>query len=315
MEPSVNYTANKTTVRFTIEPVGGCTDTTDEVAYQEYLRSLMQRLKTSVPNLDLTWFDHFANRFFVLAEKTRDNISHRTLTCFLAFDLAFAGKPQITPKAYLFPKSRAYQEGLTTGKVVIDAIRSLPFEKDKFPSLEIIANYFRDPRSPQGLADVEMLGMDCGADPTKRTLKIYSHSFHNSFEKVVRIYTLDGRVPNEGGVKQLAKLWQIVFEDYLMDADSDWDSDDIMNDDDDDDDWKHIELPHYAHPRSCMVFSFEIQPGSSKIDIKVYLPLWWYSSGSDSRVSEKLGKYFKNLGPGFEEVAGEKYVQRLKNVL
>jgi DMATS type aromatic prenyltransferase len=298
MEPSINYTANKATVRFTVEPYGGFTGKGGQTQHHKSIQFQLQRLENSTPSLDLTWYKHFSHEFFVEPHEGAET-GHRTPTCFIAFDLSLAIEPQIMPKIYLFPKSKAIEENNSTGQVVFNAIRSLKSGNHNFPALDMINEYFNSPKAPQDLNNVEMLGLDCAVAELQPRLKIYSNSFHNSFEKVVRIFTMDGRVFNSDGVAHLAELWQVLFADYLPEP--------VMGTDT----WTKIELPHFEHPRSCIVYGFEIKPESTEVETKVYFPMWWYQGGNVSTVSAKLGQYFKSLGPGFESVAGEAYAERL----
>ena len=278
-EPSLNVQGTAKVVQFMIEPMSCHAGDSRDPFNQRMPFELMSRLRMAVPDLDGSWFEHFAKEFFMPPEAARDpklRIPHgQTLpTCFVAFDLV---NSKIGVKAYFFPTRRSMETGRPTGELVYQAAKTL--DNDDLllsPGLNAL-NRFLEKGGSMCQSDVEVLAIDC-VKPSQARIQIYAHSFYNSFDKVRDVYTLGGGLKGETtkkAVEALKQLWTLLFG--------------ISE--------ENTVLPHIDHPRSCIVYGFEIIPGSRVPEIKVYLPLWHYME-TDAKVAAALSGYFGKRGWG-----------------
>jgi DMATS type aromatic prenyltransferase len=277
-QPSWNLQNGKSTVRFTIEPTGAQAGTREDCFNQVAAFDLMKKLKTTMPNLEDSWFYHCAKELYV--PKDLINImllvkgppkGPRPPTCFLAFDLL---KNDIETKAYFFPHIRAFQLGITQGELIINTVKGLNGNGiDMNPGLAVLENYLAS-GGPVSLKNCEMLAIDC-VEPSRARAKIYVNSYNNSFNKIKDIYTMGGRITDKAILKSLGplkELWRLLFN---MPETG----------------FEDIELPNIMHHRACFVFGFEFKSGSPTPVTKIYFPLWHFCQ-NDAQISTALSGFF-----------------------
>lgn len=123
-----------------------------------------------------------------------------------------------------------------------------------------------------------MLAIDL-IDPLESRLKIYFRSRETSFNSVLKIMTLRGRILNpklDEGIRDLKMLWNTVFEV---------------------DDPPDQPLNEVGHRTAGILYNVEFNLGNSNPVAKIYLPVRHYSH-SDEAIILGLNKYFEFHGKG-----------------
>ncbi|RDW59971.1 aromatic prenyltransferase [Coleophoma cylindrospora] len=276
-QPSWNLQNSKSTVRFTTEPIGATAGTREDAFNQVAAFELMRKLKLAFPKMEDSWFYHCAKQLYVTKDVVDMILAVKGVpkakppTCFLAFDLV---GQEVETKAYFFPHMRAYLMGVTQGELVINTVKGLNGSSIDFnPSLAIFEEYLAS-GGPVNLKNVEMLAIDC-IDPTKARVKIYVHSFNNSYNKIKNIYTMGGLLKDKAttdSLEPLKDLWRLLFD---MPETG----------------FEDTEVPNIMHPRSCFVFGFEFKSGEPLPVTKIYFPTWHYAR-TDEQISNALSGFF-----------------------
>ncbi|KAI9705784.1 MAG: hypothetical protein M1820_005032 [Bogoriella megaspora] len=274
-EPSLNITATKSVVRFQIEPISCLAGDPQDPFNQIMSLELMDRLQKATPELDLSWFDHFAKEFYIsgnAAADARIRAPHgQTLpTSFLAFELV-DGKVGV--RAHFFPSRKAIQTETCPGRLVSQAIKKLDKKEGSLtPSLSLVDELLNGGSAIKS-SDVEMVAVDC-ANPSQARIEIFVRSFDTSFNGVRKIYTLGGRLSDENtqnALSSLKDLWTELFD--ITDNDR--------------------KLP-VKTPRSCLVYGFELKAGSPVPAVKVYFPIWQYIG--DRKAARALSRFCRQHG-------------------
>lgn len=276
-------------VRITIEPIGPEAASEMDEWNQEFPPKMLEKLKVKIPTLDLDLFTHFSKALFITPEDKWPKFPQREVpeaspSCFLAFDIDRSkGVPGIGPKAYLFPQLKSLQTGISPGSIIEEAITQLHDDDtfDVLPPLEMIMEYLQEPGSTLTLNDVEMIGFDLLKKDTRPRMKIYARSWRNTFEAVEDVYTLGGLLPENGEqLDALEEFWKLLFNDEHESAD-----------------WKAMPLDPIdaKDEKSAFVYSFEITPGELVPEMKVYFPMWCFST-SDEDLRRRLDLFFKVKG-------------------
>lgn len=277
-QPSWNIQGKKSTVRFTVEPIGYEAGLRGDVFNQKAALELMRKLKPTMPNMVDDWFWHCAKHLYVPNDLINIMLmvkgppkGPKPPTCFVAFDL---NDGEIETKAYFFPHIKAYSMGITQGKLIIDTVRGMNSDIcDMNPGLDAFEEYLNS-GGPVSHKNAEMLAIDC-IDTTKARAKIYLNSYNNSFNQIKDIYTMGGRIKDQAiidSLKPLKELWRIIFNMPEKD-------------------FEDIKLPNIQHPRSCFVTGFEFKSGSALPVTKIYFPMWHYAA-NDTQMSKALSEFF-----------------------
>ena len=313
-QPSWNFQNDKSTIRFTIEPIGSLAGTRTDPFNQLAAFELVKTLTREFPDMEESWFYHCAREYvFPQYEKiavvmnnsntncidfSRTNLATYRLyvpkdlvnimlavkgppkgpkppTCFLAFDL---DDGKIEPKAYFFPHIRAWNMGITQGALVINTVRGLNGPTINMNAgLDNLETYLTS-GGPVTHRNVEMLAIDC-IDPLKARAKIYVNSYNNTFNKIKDIYTMGGRLQDPAildSLAPLAELWRLMYDMP-------------------DEGWEDIELPNVMHHRSCFVFGFEFKTGDVWPTTKIYFPMWHYAK-NDRQITDALSAFYAKQG-------------------
>ncbi|QDS74516.1 aromatic prenyltransferase (DMATS family) [Venturia effusa] len=275
-------------LRITIEPIGPQATSEKDKWNQETLHQILEKLKENIRNLDLELFNHFSKALFITPQdewrKYEKPIPEVTPSCFLAFDIDRSkGISGIGSKAYLFPQLKSLQTGISPGSIIEEAITQL-HDDDKFdviPPVEMVMEYLQEPGSTLTLNDVEMINFDLVALDQNPRIKIYAHSWRNTFDAAEDVYTLGGLLPeNKEQLDALEEFWKV-----------------LSNDAHEPEDWKSMPFKPLDEKdeRSRFIYSFEIMPGELVPEMKVYFPMWCFSK-SDEDVRRRLDMFFELKG-------------------
>ncbi|RDI85501.1 hypothetical protein Vi05172_g4323 [Venturia inaequalis] len=283
-------------VRITIEPISPEVSSEKDKWNQEIPLKMLEKLKEKIPTLDLDLFTHFSKALFISPKDSWPKFPQRDTpevspSCFLAFDIDRAkGVSGIGPKAYLFPKLKSLQTGISPGSIIEEAMTQLHDDDafDVLSPLEMVMEYLQEPGSTLTLNDVEMIGFDLVSKERKPRVKIYARSWRNTFEAAEDVYMLGGLLPENGEqLDSLGEFWKLLFNDEHESAE-----------------WKSMPLTPLdaKDERSAFVYFFEITPGELVPEMKVYFPMWCFST-SDEDLRRRLDLFFKLKG--WEGLVGE----------
>ncbi|KAL8898243.1 MAG: hypothetical protein Q9207_006807 [Kuettlingeria erythrocarpa] len=290
-------------IRYSIEPIGLSAGGYADPFNLQATRHLMGQLQYTAPDLDLRWYNHFAERLLPdyrdLGSQTetmlRQSSTESPSTSFLAFDLR--RKEPMTVKAYFLPSRRAMPSGLSNFDLIIRAIRDLPeFRAGAFQALGLLTEFTE--AEPHGSKlECDMLGIDCVSSQSAR-LKIYMRSRRTSFDSVRSIMTLGDRIQRPGdepAFRDLFELWQALFFPAAhepMAASS-------------------TELRHCNHRTAGILYYFDFSQTNVMPVPKVYLPVRHYGE-SDYVIARAVCAHMKRNGQQHE---ARQYLSALKEIL
>jgi DMATS type aromatic prenyltransferase len=257
------------TIRYSIEPIGLHAGTSLDPHNLAVGPAFQDQLVRSLPKMRLELFRHFMSFFNSHINHEAGPKGDHQSSIFYAFDLAAT---EITAKVYFFPRMRAEACGQSNLAVMLQAINSIPDVSND--DLEACA-IFRDFTSDEVNKDLEyeMLAIDL-VNPTKSRLKIYFRSRDTTFNSVINIMTLGGRIRNSRlylGLVDLHRLWKALFG-----ACGPLDQ----------------PLGDNAHRTAGVLYNVEFRLRDSVPVAKIYIPVRHYSS-SDAAVIKGLNDYFQ----------------------
>ncbi|CRG87518.1 hypothetical protein PISL3812_04536 [Talaromyces islandicus] len=264
-------------IRYSVEPIGLHAGTSVDPGNLTAGPAFQAQLARSLPTMRLEWFHHF-NDFFGIPkvkegefyEDTRDHNSN----IFYAFDCS---ETEIIPKVYFFPKFRAKACRLSNLDVLFQAMRTAPHVTEGNFKAGDIFHVFCSSVSNKRL-EYEMLAIDL-IDPLRSRLKIYFRSRETTFNSVINIMTLGGRIRSPKlyeGLVDLHGLWNALFGvSAALDQ----------------------PLREVEHRTSGMLYNVEFRLGDALPVPKIYLPVRHYST-SDEAVIRGLNDYFQGRQKG-----------------
>ncbi|OCK77494.1 aromatic prenyltransferase [Lepidopterella palustris CBS 459.81] len=268
-------------IRYCIEAIGSqAGKSEDPVNYFETEKLLLQ-LAPVLPGLDLTWFEHFTKAFDMHREtNTNGKPEGPRTSMFIAFEHL---DDRVVVKTYFLP-SEDGRGSPPTFATFANAARTL---SSNTKALEEVLKYVSsDPHGSTLIPD--MLAIDC-IEPSKSRLKLYVGSTHTSFESIISVMTLGGKIKNvENGIDQLRELFGLVLG---LKKDFSWSDDTLVQDPFD---------ANLAHPFDLyrnMTYYFDIAPGSALPDVKFYIPVIRYAK-SDNDVAAGLARFLRLHGRG-----------------
>ncbi|KAI1433149.1 tryptophan dimethylallyltransferase-domain-containing protein [Xylaria sp. CBS 124048] len=259
------------TIRYSIEPIGPHAgtylDPNNSLAGSVFQNNLNQVL----PQMNLEWFYYFRDFFDDRRgiEFDEDKKGHKS-SIFYAFDLA--DNSEITAKVYFFPKYRARARGQSNLQVIEQGILDAPGSTpESLQALSTFSEFCNEPSNKN--LEHEMLAIDL-IDTSESRFKIYFRCRETSFDSVVNVMTLGGRVkhPKIGeGLEKLHELWKALFGASLPPSQP---------------------LKENSHRTAGILYNVEFRLGDSFPVAKVYLPVRHYSI-SDNAVIGALDNYFQ----------------------
>ncbi|KAI1279387.1 tryptophan dimethylallyltransferase-domain-containing protein [Xylaria sp. FL0933] len=265
---------SRPTIRYSIEPIGQKAGTSLDPLNLLIGPVLEGQLIQAVPDLSLEWLYHFQG-FFNCPGATRQemvDLQDHSTSIFYAFDLTDTGT---TAKVYLFPRIRAMARNESNLEALVQSIKTAPYvTEDNLNALAIFTDFSGDTANV-GL-EYEMLAIDM-IDPEHSRLKIYFRCRETSFDSVVNIMTLGGRIshPNfQQGVNDLRDLWSALFTACAGHP-----------------------LKEVHHRTAGMLYNIEFKLGDLFPVAKIYIPVRHYSS-SDDTVIWGLERYFQSRKRG-----------------
>ncbi|KAI9640749.1 hypothetical protein NHQ30_011058 [Ciborinia camelliae] len=264
------------TIRYSVEPVGMNAGTSLDPFNNIAGALFHQKLLRSIEGCQDDWFKYFDKEFnqpqgskslseFCL-QQDKGHSSH----IFYAFDLTLS---KISSKAYFFPARKARVDGCTNIEAIFSAIESAPHcTSQNTKALQVYREFASEP-GREGL-EHDMLAIDL-TEPESSRLKIYIRSRETSFQSVVDILTLGGRLQNtkvDQGVKDLNHLWNCLFDVNNAPEES---------------------LRVVNHRTAGILYNVEFKLGAGLPTTKIYIPVRHYSR-SDEQIIQGLSAYLSH---------------------
>ncbi|KAF2815492.1 aromatic prenyltransferase [Mytilinidion resinicola] len=275
IELSWNWAPSRSgpSVRYSVDPIeissGSILDPFNTQASIE----LLQKTMPYAAAFNLQWYEHFTKALTVSGKglRSQDVNSSKIPRSqqFLAFELL---DDEIMTKVYFLPQWKAKRTRATTLEVVENAVHALgTSDPSMSAAMDVITDYicsFPLEERPE----VEIVAIDC-IDPSKSRIKIYLRSRRTTFDSVIDMMTLGGRLPAMTGKGQasLEELWCSVLS--LDNADMD--------------------LPETTHRTAGILYYLELRADSPLPKSKVYIPAKHYGK-DDLSVARGLSKFLGN---------------------
>lgn len=258
------------TIRYAIEPIGMSAGTSLDPHNLAVGPAFQDQLERSLPEMGLELFRYFISFFNGHMNPETgakgDEGDHQS-SIFYAFDLA----AEITAKVYFFPKMRATALGQSNLEVIMQAIHTIPgVSNEDLEACAVFRDFASDPVN-KGL-QYEMLAIDL-ISLKKSRFKIYVRCRDTSFNSVINIMTMGGRIRNSklySGLVDIHQLWKGLFGARPLDQ----------------------PLDHNSHRTAGMIYNVEFRLGDTVPVTKIYLPVRHYST-SDAAVIQGLNDYFQ----------------------
>lgn len=264
-------TDSRPLIRYSMEPVGLHAGKSLDPHNSSAGPAFQAHLSQFLPNMGLEWFHHFKNFFEYDRDRVefQDDAQDHQTSLFYAFDLV-EGEP--TAKVYFFPKYRAISCRKSNLEVITEAIAGAPYCTEETLRAATVFYEFAEITTNKDI-EYEMLATDLLAPPASR-LKIYFRCRNTSFDSVMLIMTLGGRIQNPElarGFEQLRALWNGLFG-FCQST-----SQPLKNND---------------HRTAGILYNVEFRLGDLYPVAKVYLPVRHYAR-SDASVVDAMDRHFR----------------------
>ena len=265
-------------IRYSIEAIGPDAGTVVDPFNRAQTMVLINQLREALPETNWQWFHHFADTFHEDEDMDYRDVSHgrgcsNQSSIFLAFELDGL---KVAVKAYFIPIKSA-QTGEAPLATVTQAIERLEYPGDSITAHKDLHDFML--HNPSGTSlQIVGLSVDC-VDPCKSRLKYYVRSPYTSFSSVCTVLTLDDKIHSvkaHNGLETLRKLWQLVFG--LEDGFS-----------------PDKELASKEHETAGILYNFDIRPGVSSPEPKIYLPVRHYGR-SDQHIAQGITEFLRQHG-------------------
>ncbi|KAK1725543.1 aromatic prenyltransferase, partial [Colletotrichum acutatum] len=268
-EASVAFSSRKDAkVRFTVQPLveSSSGPAGDDPLGQKGLRHKLEGL-ASACNADRTWLDGFLDSVLLTEEeetglvemKANDALPRQI--CYAGFDLESEENATISMKAYLFPQLKV----LATGRSLVDITESVTTrlaegDRAMLTAWELLKTYLIS--QGEDNINIYFLAIDCLALSMKPRFKVYVHTHANSLASARDVFTLGGRLP-ASSADFLPQVWPSLMD--LEDV-SPAEMESLE---------KPLNQPDSKYCGLC--FAFEMMPGKTVPQVKMYVPIWQYS--------------------------------------
>lgn len=285
------------TIRYSIEPIGKWAGLYGDYFNTRTSVELVHKFQRSYHGVNLAWYEHFFRELVVSREedfgrKLFDENDYKS-QIFLGFDLKMQ-KSML--KVYFLPAFKAAATGESKLTIVERAISALPYGGHSLSNAFSHVSQYVHSFQPAHRPEVEILAID-SADPLFSRLKIYFRSRETSFDSVISMMTLGGRLKqvSKNGLARLEELWRLLLMlDYNVPTSE--------------------PLRHNDHRTAGILYYFELRIGHPFPKPKLYIPVKHYGM-NDFEVARGLSTYLTSKG---KQLIGDDYcnnVQRLWYVI
>ncbi|KAF5697717.1 tryptophan dimethylallyltransferase [Fusarium globosum] len=266
-----NSGSKKPDIRYAVELVSPLTGSKQDPFNQFPTRNLVHNLAKIIPELDLTWFEHFWHELLGPGSPTMSTsgISTKGSTVFAALEMLHG---HLSVKVYYIPLETP---DFSAWHQIKHAI-----ETSGCPNLEALNHvdaYLSSHDDGRQLRPF-MLAIDL-VEPAASRLKIYARSNRTSFRFVRDVMTISGlRKDLDRSLEKFSDLWKraLGLDPYTSPED---------------------ELPKVDHLTSGAAFNFDVAPKSPIPEVKAYIPVRHYAN-NDLQAALGLIGYLEDHGHG-----------------
>ncbi|KAI8947968.1 tryptophan dimethylallyltransferase-domain-containing protein [Xylaria longipes] len=262
------------TIRYSIEPIGLFAGSSLDPGNLIAGPAFQEQLVRSLVDMRLEWFQHFEKFFDVRSDEASfmQNAGDHNTSIFYAFDLS---PTEVTAKVYFFPKMRAQAKGQSNLEVLSQAIQAAPYStEENLKAWDMFCDFSSDLCSRA--LEYEMLAIDL-INPFESRLKIYFRCRETTFNSVINVMTVGGRIKNPKlyqGLEDLRRLWNALFD---IDTNT----------------RPENSLRTVGHRTAGILYNIEFRLGELHPVAKIYLPVRHYAS-SDEAIVQGLNLYFQH---------------------
>nr|RBQ84427.1 hypothetical protein FVER53263_20809 [Fusarium verticillioides] len=267
-----NSGSKKPDIRYAIELVSPLAGSKQDPFNQIPTRHLVYNLAKIIPELDLTWFEHFWHELLGAESPipSTSGISTKGSTIFAALEMLHG---HLSIKVYFIPVET---QDVSAWHQIKHAIETSGCQN--LETLYRVDAYLSSHDDGRQLRPF-MLAIDL-VEPGASRLKIYARSNQTSFRFVRDVMTVGGlRTDLDKSLEKFFDLWKRALG---------------LNHDASPGD----ELPEVDHMTSGAVFNFDVAPKSSIPDVKAYIPVRHYAD-NDLQAALGLIGYLEEFGNGY----------------
>ncbi|KAF5011258.1 hypothetical protein FDECE_2611 [Fusarium decemcellulare] len=264
-----NFGDKRPEIRYSIEAMGPSAGTQQDPFNQAATQNLLYNLAKVIPELDLTWFDHFWRELLGPGTPAASFSGNATgsSTMFVAFEMV---RDRISVKAYFIPVETPE---LSAADQILQAIRCAGCQS--LEALDKVESYLSNGDAGSDLRPF-MLAIDC-VSPDASRLKIYARSTQTSFAFVRNVMTLGGlRTDIDDALDKFSALWDRTLD--LGPNNS-----------------PESKLQSMDHLTSGTCFNFDVGSRSPLPDVKAYIPVRHYAR-NDLQAALGLLGYLEDRG-------------------
>ncbi|KAI9042442.1 cyclo-L-Trp-L-Trp prenyltransferase [Aspergillus affinis] len=270
LEISTNFMRSRATLRMSIEPI----DYRPMAGLDAFNRvvpgQMLNRLKQAGVKVDMSLYHQLIHRLTLSDEEDaalRDcdgvkNLPYQSQSM-VALDF---GNEDAMVKLYLFPGAKAHVTGTCCSDLIFSAVKTINADESFKDALAALESYCLDlPASAQ----VHWISVDL-VKPTASRCKIYVFDGQVDFERVSDFWTMGGKLASPGNSRGLGLLREL------------WDALDMSGD-------LHNQNDT-AREFVCLLANYELQPGRSLPEPKIYINL---SGISDLGVAKTVSSFIE----------------------
>ncbi|KAL4778238.1 tryptophan dimethylallyltransferase [Aspergillus varians] len=207
------------TVRYSYEPIGPYAGTKDDPFNIKEMWNVIQDLVSFDDTIDTTWFRELVGLLLLSQKEASDLLSRPDFTpggpargqYQFAVDMK-GGHPFV--KAYFFTTMKTLATGIPADQLISKAVRALDHKGRVAAPLAQLEEYTHARGAETDSTFMTAyLGCDM-VDPQQARLKVYGLDREVTFDRLIDLWTMGGRIPNdatsEAGINALRELWDLL---------------------------------------------------------------------------------------------------------
>ncbi|KAH8688635.1 tryptophan dimethylallyltransferase [Talaromyces proteolyticus] len=286
------------TVRYSYEPIGPRAGTVDDPFNVEKMWDVVGDLVSFDERIDTTWLRELADLLLLSKDEANALTSRPDFTpggpargqYQFAVDMK-GDRPML--KGYIFTAMKSLATGISADKLICNAIRTVDRRGQIATPLAEMERYIAvRAAEPQSTFITAYLGCDM-LDPAQARLKVYGLDSKVTFERLVDLWTLGGRIPNDAmtqtGLQALRELWDLLqippgIRDMKID---------------------HLKLGEPPKVLLPFIVNYTLLQSSPQPEPQVYLVPFGMP---DAHIADALTRFFEKMG--WDQVA-ETYKENL----
>lgn len=278
------------TVRYSVDPVPNMFQNGAVTFNTKAIKDLLELTIPFSPGFSTELYLYMTSKLTVLQQEVEpDEVETSGIPRsqqIIAFDLEGENR---MPKVYFLPQWKAFKEGISTLQIMDSVMSDLPyFDLDIRKSWRMISDYIRSKINDR--PEIEFVAIDC-VKPLQSRIKVYLRSQETTFDSVVHVMTLGGRLPaiSDQSNGYLQRLWQCVLGLGASEE----------------------TVPVVTHKTAGMLYYMELKFGSATPKPKVYIPVKHYGK-NDLAVARGLSTFLEENDKGFAD--GSTYVEGIQHL-